>query len=112
MLTENNIFCEGNVSFIPMVNAFVHSNEKVNFRVVYAFTKPASFLEVFCAFLYINISLFAVLCNNDLQGNTEEMMVRYEHLLTYIKSAVTRNYSEKSINAILDYVSTSKQVSY
>jgi len=43
-------------------------------------------------------------------GKTEEMMVRYEHLLTYIKSAVTRNYSEKSINAILDYVSTSKQM--
>lgn len=29
----------------------------------------------------------------------------YETLLTYTKSAVTRNYSEKSINGILDYVS-------
>lgn len=30
----------------------------------------------------------------------------------YIKSAVTRNYSEKSINSILDYISTSKQVGF
>lgn len=28
----------------------------------------------------------------------------YQELLTYTKSAVTRNYSEKSINGILDYV--------
>ena len=39
------------------------------------------------------------------------MMSRYKQLLTYIKSAVTRNHSEKSINSILDYISTSKQVS-
>jgi len=39
------------------------------------------------------------------------MMVRYKQLLTYIKSAVTRNHSEKSINSILDYISTSKNVS-
>ena len=38
------------------------------------------------------------------------MMSRYKQLLTYIKSAVTRNHSEKSINSILDYISTSKQV--
>lgn len=38
-----------------------------------------------------------------------EMMDDYKTLLTYIKSAVTRNNSEKSINSILDYVSTSKQ---
>ena len=38
------------------------------------------------------------------------MMGRYKQLLTYIKNAVTRNYSEKSINSILDYISTSKQV--
>src|ERR1700761_7029945 len=28
----------------------------------------------------------------------------YRELLTYVKSAVTRNYSEKSINNILDYI--------
>ena len=39
------------------------------------------------------------------------MMSRYKQLLTYIKSAVTRNHSEKSINSILDYISTSKNVS-
>jgi len=42
--------------------------------------------------------------------NYEEMMSRYKQLLTYIKSAVTRNHSEKSINSILDYISTSKQM--
>lgn len=41
----------------------------------------------------------------------KEMMRRYQQLLTYIKSAVTRNHSEKSINSILDYISTSKNVS-
>lgn len=43
-------------------------------------------------------------------GNYKEMMNTYKKLLTYIKSAVTRNYSEKSINSILDYISTSKQM--
>lgn len=43
-------------------------------------------------------------------GNYEEMMKRYKELLTYIKSAVVRNYSERSINSILDYISTSKQM--
>ncbi|ELT93811.1 hypothetical protein CAPTEDRAFT_151084 [Capitella teleta] len=43
-------------------------------------------------------------------GNVAEMMARYKQLLLYIKSAVTRNYSEKSINSILDYISTSKQM--
>uniref|UniRef100_A0A7M4G0P3 COP9 signalosome subunit 2 n=1 Tax=Crocodylus porosus TaxID=8502 RepID=A0A7M4G0P3_CROPO len=42
--------------------------------------------------------------------NFPEMMNRYKQLLTYIRSAVTRNYSEKSINSILDYISTSKQL--
>ncbi|CAL8078883.1 unnamed protein product [Calicophoron daubneyi] len=43
-------------------------------------------------------------------GHFSAMMENYKTLLTYIKSAVTRNYSEKSINSILDYVSTSKQM--
>ncbi|CAG2158702.1 unnamed protein product [Oppiella nova] len=43
-------------------------------------------------------------------SNYSEMMGRYKQLLTYIKNAVTRNYSEKSINSILDYISTSKQM--
>nr|CAG4646968.1 EOG090X04DO [Megafenestra aurita]SVE92325.1 EOG090X04DO [Megafenestra aurita] len=43
-------------------------------------------------------------------NNYGEMMTRYKQLLTYIKSAVTRNHSEKSINSILDYISTSKQM--
>lgn len=42
--------------------------------------------------------------------NYEEMMNRYKQLLSYIKSAVTRNYSEKSINSILDYISTSNRM--
>ncbi|VDD80670.1 unnamed protein product [Mesocestoides corti] len=43
-------------------------------------------------------------------GKFDEMMEDYRTLLTYIKSAVTRNNSEKSINSILDYVSTSRQM--
>lgn len=39
------------------------------------------------------------------QGRFSDMHATYRSLLTYIKSAVTRNYSEKSINSILDYVS-------
>jgi len=44
------------------------------------------------------------------QGKYSVMMEKYKQLLTYIKAAVTRNYSEKSINSILDYISTSKQM--
>lgn len=36
----------------------------------------------------------------------------YTQLLTYTKSAVTRNYSEKSINNILDYVSTADDMTF
>ncbi|CAH2256731.1 jg10962 [Pararge aegeria aegeria] len=43
-------------------------------------------------------------------SNFTEMMARYKQLLTYIKSAVTRNHSEKSINSILDYISTSRNM--
>ena len=35
------------------------------------------------------------------------MMDAYREMLTYIKSAVTRNYSEKCINSIMDFVSGS-----
>jgi len=41
--------------------------------------------------------------------NYESMLDNYRQLLGYIKTAVTKNYAEKSINSILDYVSTSKQ---
>ncbi|OAY72989.1 COP9 signalosome complex subunit 2 [Ananas comosus] len=37
----------------------------------------------------------------------KEMMDAYREMLTYIKSAVTRNYSEKCINNIMDFVSGS-----
>ena len=37
------------------------------------------------------------------------MLKRYDQMLGYIKSAVTRNYSEKSINSILDYISNAQQ---
>ena len=37
-----------------------------------------------------------------------EALKTYIELLTYTKSAVTRNYSEKSINGILDYVGGGK----
>ena len=38
-------------------------------------------------------------CSDSLQA-----VEHYTELLTYVKSAVTRNYSEKSINNILDYI--------
>lgn len=43
-------------------------------------------------------------------GKFEDMIVRYKEMLTYIRSAVTRNYSEKCINSILDFVSSSNQM--
>ena len=51
-------------------------------------------------------------CENNFTPSSVTIYIklRYKQLLTYIKSAVTRNHSEKSINSILDYISTSKQV--
>lgn len=40
-------------------------------------------------------------------GKYKEMMEAYRDMLTYIKSAVTRNYSEKCINNIMDFISGS-----
>ncbi|ONK61511.1 uncharacterized protein A4U43_C08F30690 [Asparagus officinalis] len=40
-------------------------------------------------------------------GKYKEMMDAYREMLTYIKSAVTRNYSEKCLNNIMDFVSGS-----
>ena len=37
-----------------------------------------------------------------------QALITYIQLLTYTKSAVTRNYSEKTINGILDYVGGGK----
>ncbi|EKD18603.1 uncharacterized protein L3040_005939 [Drepanopeziza brunnea f. sp. 'multigermtubi'] len=37
-------------------------------------------------------------------GLYDKAVEHYKELLTYVRSAVTRNYSEKSINNILDYV--------
>jgi len=44
------------------------------------------------------------------RGKWAEMMTAYKQMLLYIKSAVTRNYSEKVINKILDLVSGSQQM--
>lgn len=43
-------------------------------------------------------------------GRFDAMLDAYRILLTYIKNAVTRNYSEKSINSILDYISSAKEM--
>ncbi|KAG0170455.1 COP9/signalosome complex subunit Csn2 [Apophysomyces sp. BC1015] len=42
----------------------------------------------------------------------DDTLEYYKELLTYIKSAVTRNYSEKSINNILDYVSMADNMQF
>lgn len=39
-----------------------------------------------------------------LRTDLEQAVKHYEELLTYVKSAVTRNYSEKSINNMLDFI--------
>ncbi|KAG8467559.1 hypothetical protein KFE25_000875 [Diacronema lutheri] len=43
--------------------------------------------------------------------NYPSMLESYREMLTYIKSAVTRNYSEKVINKILDLISTTNDMS-
>ncbi|EFE41319.1 hypothetical protein TRV_03967 [Trichophyton verrucosum HKI 0517] len=40
-------------------------------------------------------------------GRYDDAITHYKELLTYVKSAVTRNYSEKSINNMLDYIEKS-----
>ncbi|KAG5895276.1 hypothetical protein JTB14_015142 [Gonioctena quinquepunctata] len=42
--------------------------------------------------------------------NYVETMRKYKELLGYINNAVTKNHGEKSINSILDYTSTSKDI--
>ncbi|KAJ3200185.1 COP9 signalosome complex subunit 2, partial [Dinochytrium kinnereticum] len=41
-----------------------------------------------------------------------DTLANYKTLLTYVKSAVSRNYSEKSINNILDFVSSSTDMAF
>ncbi|CAG8628074.1 8259_t:CDS:10 [Rhizophagus irregularis] len=45
-------------------------------------------------------------------GNYEATLKYYKQLLSYTKSAVTRNYSEKSINNILDFISSSQDMAF
>lgn len=42
-------------------------------------------------------------------GLYEKAVEHYRELLTYVKSAVTRNYSEKSINNMLDFIEKSSE---
>lgn len=45
-------------------------------------------------------------------GDTENALKYYKELLTYTTRAVTRNYSEKSINNILDKISLSSNTAF
>jgi COP9 signalosome complex subunit 2 len=45
-------------------------------------------------------------------GDTENALKYYNELLTYTTRAVTRNYSEKSINNILDKISLSSDTAF
>jgi COP9 signalosome complex subunit 2 len=47
-------------------------------------------------------------------GRYDDAITHYKELLTYVKSAVTRSYSEKSINNMLDYIekTASDQTAY
>lgn len=40
----------------------------------------------------------------------KEMLEAYDKLLSYIKSAVTRNFSEKVINSLLEFISSSNDI--
>lgn len=85
------------------------ANDKNQLQTGMQYTKKLSIAKV----LFGSEGVITIACNFDiLKGNYQEMMSRYKQLLTYIKTAVTRNHSEKSINSILDYISTSKNVSY
>ncbi|KAJ3299090.1 COP9 signalosome complex subunit 2 [Rhizoclosmatium sp. JEL0117] len=55
---------------------------------------------------YYDISC-ALLSNRDLK-----VLKHYPVLLTYIKNAVSKNYSEKSINNILDFMSTATDMTF
>ncbi|PKS09605.1 hypothetical protein jhhlp_004223 [Lomentospora prolificans] len=44
-----------------------------------------------------------------LHGKYDKVVEHYAELLTYVKSAVTRNYSEKSINNMLDFIEKGSQ---
>ncbi|OBZ85751.1 COP9 signalosome complex subunit 2 [Choanephora cucurbitarum] len=46
------------------------------------------------------------------QNKPDDTLKYYCQLLTYIKSAVTKNYSEKSINNILDFVSSADNMAF
>ncbi|XP_076265135.1 COP9 signalosome complex subunit 2-like [Rhynchophorus ferrugineus] len=43
-------------------------------------------------------------------SNYTETMSRYKELLSYINGSVTKNHGEKSINSILDFTSSSKDI--
>ncbi|KAK9474948.1 PCI domain-containing protein [Dipodascopsis tothii] len=46
------------------------------------------------------------------QNKQQQTLKYYRQLLTYTKSAVTRNYSEKSLNNILEYASSSTDTAF
>ena len=64
--------------------------------------KPTAFTRGFKALKQSTKILFLQL------RRPNEALETYKELLTYTKSAVTRNYSEKTINGILDYVGGGK----
>ncbi|KAI8926945.1 PCI domain-containing protein [Entophlyctis helioformis] len=45
-------------------------------------------------------------------GDHKAALRDYKELLTYTRSAITRNYSEKSINSIIDNISTSQDMAF
>lgn len=46
------------------------------------------------------------------RGDVESMLARYKELLTYVNDAVTRNYSEKVLNSILDTIGTNENMAF
>lgn len=73
-------------------------------RCAYKDPAPSTFFDL------TSLLTFARSQINFFRGRHDDALATYTTLLSYTKSAVTRNYSEKSINNILDYVSNATDI--
>jgi len=67
-------------------------------------------LVFFLSFLFLSSA--SLTPSDDSKKCEQQTLETYQKLLTYTKSAVTRNYSEKSINNMLDNISTSNNMDF
>ena len=67
-------------------------------------------LVFFLSFLFLSSA--SLTPSDDSKKCEQQTLETYQKLLTYTKSAVTRNYSEKSINNMLDNISSSNNMDF